>query len=343
MRAKYCLPDDFFQYKKKQTDSWAWKCMLRTREFVKQGMRWKLGNGHTILFWLDSWCHESPLVELLESDRSINDMTQVKVKEFITQEKLWDTAKLSQVLPHHLVKLVLAVPIPLTNMEDSFCWGSTGSGDFTTKSATWRAHENIKPDQEPWKFNWIWKLDVMPKIRIFLWQLCHNALPTRAALLHKGIYIDPVCPACLLDVEDIEHLFVGCHMVKKTWDLAVGNNWLSSQPLSHLLHSVRAGLHNLHMARDKDLTKVAILLWSMWKSRNALIFENEVPNPMGSLVRAKHIWAEWNLRTSVFNPSSTHLPPSPPTPKATTLIGWRSPPGGTSNSILTVPILLLGQ
>ena len=77
------------------------------------------------------------------------------MNEFITPEKVWDTAKLSQVLPQHLVKHVLAVPIPMTNMEDSFCWGFTGSGDFTTKSATWRAHDNIKPDQESWKFNWM--------------------------------------------------------------------------------------------------------------------------------------------------------------------------------------------
>ena len=169
MRAKYCLPNGFFQYKKKPTDSWAWKCMLCARDFVKRGIRWKLGNGQSISFWLDSWCHELPLIELLDPDREITALSQVKVQEFITQEKLWDIAKLSQVLPQHLVKLVLAVPIPLTNMNDSFCWGFTGSGDFTVKSATWRAHETIKPGQESWKFNWIWKLDVMPKIKTFLW------------------------------------------------------------------------------------------------------------------------------------------------------------------------------
>ena len=328
MRAKYCPPGEFFQYKKKQTDSWAWKCMLRARDFVKRGVRWKVGNGHTISFWFDNWCHELPLVEMIDPDRAVNNMSHVKVKEFITQDKVWDIAKLSQVLPQHLVKLVLAVPIPVTDMEDSFCWGFTGSGDFTIKSATWQAHENLKTVPESWKFKWIWTLDVMPKIRIFLWQLCHNALPTRAALLHKGIYIDPMCPACSLDVEDIDHLFVGCHMVKKTWDLAVSTKWLSSHPLSHFLPSVREGLHGLYSARDKDLTKVAILLWSLWKSRNALVFENEIPKPMGSLVRAKRIWTEWSLRTSVFNPIYPHLCPSPSTPKATKLIRWQSPPGG---------------
>ena len=132
----------------------------------------------------------------------------------------------------------------------------------------------------------------MPKIRIFLWQLCHNALPTRANLLRKGIYVDPICPAGLLEIENIDHLSVGCHMVKKTWDLAVSHNWLTSQPFPQSLPSVRKGLHNLYTSRTSSLTRVAILLWSIWKSRNAMVFDNDVSKSMGSLLRAKRSCAE---------------------------------------------------
>lgn len=88
MRAKYGRPTSFFQYKKKQANSWVWKCMLRTREFVKRSIQWKLGNGHTISFWLDNWCHGSSLVELLAPGPSAHDISQVKVGEFITFAKL---------------------------------------------------------------------------------------------------------------------------------------------------------------------------------------------------------------------------------------------------------------
>ena len=145
----------------------------------------------------------------------------------------------------------------------------------------------------------------MPKIRLFLWQLCHNVLPTRATLLQRGIYIDPVCPGCHSEIEDIDHLFMGCHMVKKTWDLAVSHQWISSQSLSLLGSSVKEGLHNLHQAHDQSVTRIAMLLWSIWKSRNAMIFDNDAPKPMGSLIRAKRNWAEWQLRMSVLSPHST--------------------------------------
>ena len=81
-------------------------------------------------------------------------------------------------------------------------------------------------------------------------------------------------------------------MVKKTWDLAVSHNWLTSQPIPQSLPSVREGLHSLYTSRTSSLTRVAIPLWSIWKSHNAMVFDNDVPKPMGSLLRAKRSWAK---------------------------------------------------
>jgi len=168
----------------------------------------------------------------------------------------------------------------------------------------------------------------MPKSKIFLQQFCHNALPSRANLLRKGIQVDPICPACLAEIEDIDHLFVGCPMVKKTWDLAVSHNWLLSFPFPHLPTSIREGLHDLYTKRSISLTRVVILLWSIWKICNTMIFNHDIPKPMDSLVRAKHNWAEWRLRTSGSHLCSLHPPSTPPFHKPTQLIGWRSPLGG---------------
>uniref|UniRef100_A0A7C9DFJ2 RNase H type-1 domain-containing protein n=1 Tax=Opuntia streptacantha TaxID=393608 RepID=A0A7C9DFJ2_OPUST len=108
----------------------------------------------------------------------------------------------------------------------------------------------------------------------------------------------------------------------------VSHQWISSQSLSLLGSSVKEGLHNLHQAHDQSVTRIAMLLWSIWKSRNAMIFDNEAPKPMGSLIRAKRTWAEWQLRMSVLNPHSTPPSHSSHNSEATRLIGWRSPPGG---------------
>jgi len=40
--------------------------------------------------------------------------------------------------------------IPLSNIEDSVCWGLHSSGKFTTRSATWLAHSTKPLSQPDW-------------------------------------------------------------------------------------------------------------------------------------------------------------------------------------------------
>jgi len=67
----------------------------------------------------------------------------------------------------------------------------------------------------------------MPKLKIFLWQLCHNALTTRTNLLTRGLNLDPLCPLCRhSDLESTSHLFTQCFFAKTTWDLAYQHKWI---------------------------------------------------------------------------------------------------------------------
>jgi len=152
MRAKYGPPEHFFALRSKRTDSWVWKCLLRIRPFLKQGMRWKIGNGSTINFWTDSWCSEDSLVSILYLDPLSVPEADIKVSAFITPDKQCDTPKLSNYIPNDIVKQIQGIPVPYTDVDDSFCWGYTGSGDFSIKSATWRAHGIIGRDQTAWQF-----------------------------------------------------------------------------------------------------------------------------------------------------------------------------------------------
>ena len=172
----------------------------------------------------------------------------------------------------------------------------------------------------------------MPKIKVFLWQLCHNSLPSRGTLLRRGIHLDPTCPACLNDIEDTDHIFLHCPKARQVWDLAAVHQWLPLFTFSSLTMSIRDHLHELACQKSPHLSRVVLLLWSIWKSRNALIFKNDTPNSMGTLLRAKRSWAEWKLRTSkslTFSSRSSqpyqynhHLP------KTIQFIRWQLPTGG---------------
>jgi len=94
-------------------------------------------------------------VSMLNLDPTTLPDIDSKVSEFISPEKQWDTTKLSQYLPNDVIQLVLSIPLPITDVTDSFCWGYSSSSDFYTKSTTWKAHDNISRDQPRWKYHWI--------------------------------------------------------------------------------------------------------------------------------------------------------------------------------------------
>uniref|UniRef100_A0A7C8ZND3 Reverse transcriptase zinc-binding domain-containing protein n=1 Tax=Opuntia streptacantha TaxID=393608 RepID=A0A7C8ZND3_OPUST len=66
----------------------------------------------------------------------------------------------------------------------------------------------------------------MPKIKIFLWQMCHNALPVRETLLRRGCHIDPQCPLCLTEIKTTDHLFGDCPQTIRPWNVAQLHNWI---------------------------------------------------------------------------------------------------------------------
>ena len=103
MQAKYHLDEHFFTINPKPLDSWVWRCILRYRKQFRKGLRWKVGNGLNINFWLDHWCTNVRLASLHNiTDFSLID-TSLKVSHFISLAKEWDIAKLVPLIdPKHL-------------------------------------------------------------------------------------------------------------------------------------------------------------------------------------------------------------------------------------------------
>jgi len=144
------------------------------------------------------------------SDISLID-TSLMVSQFITDAKEWDVMKPKELVDDVHLQLILATHIPSSTIPNSVCWGLSENGDFSTKTATWAAHELDIKNSSSWEYKWTWHLDLMPKLKVFLWQLYHASLPTRGTLLKRGLQIDPIYTLCNANIEDMEHLFLRCH------------------------------------------------------------------------------------------------------------------------------------
>jgi hypothetical protein len=63
----------------------------------------------------------------------------------------------------------------------------------------------------------LWSINLPGKVKIFLWRLARNSLPTRMNISRKRIDLDTRCPMCYRLNEDGGHLFLKCKSVKQVW------------------------------------------------------------------------------------------------------------------------------
>ncbi|KAL0298418.1 UNVERIFIED_CONTAM: hypothetical protein Sradi_6501600 [Sesamum radiatum] len=63
-----------------------------------------------------------------------------------------------------------------------------------------------------WKF--IWKANVPPKVRMFVWRACWDSLPPVANLARQGLRVGGDCPRCGLENEDVLHCLLRCHFTR---------------------------------------------------------------------------------------------------------------------------------
>lgn len=56
----------------------------------------------------------------------------------------------------------------------------------------------------------IGSIQAPPNIKILMWNICQNALPTYEYLFKRKLVNSPLCPICGTEPETIEHVFLFC-------------------------------------------------------------------------------------------------------------------------------------
>ena len=121
MSAKYSINENFFIAKSKQSNSWTWNCILKNRDQFRKGIQWKARDGTNLNFWLDNWCVNDSLANLLNITNSSLIDTSLKVSHFITGNKDWDVARLQALVDPVQLQLIITIRISFNLIPDSVC------------------------------------------------------------------------------------------------------------------------------------------------------------------------------------------------------------------------------
>ncbi|GKC95059.1 RNA-directed DNA polymerase, eukaryota, reverse transcriptase zinc-binding domain protein [Tanacetum coccineum] len=141
-----------------------------------------------------------------------------------------------------------------------------------------------------------WSRCVPIKVIVFIWRLRLDKLPTLMNMDRKGIDVDSLlCPVCREHVESVNHLFFSCGMARDLWVLLA--RWCDLDILE--LYNIAEWLlwiDDCQVSKKARLILegvVAMMMWSLWNFRNALIFLDSKPKKAiiwDSIVYQSFVW-----------------------------------------------------
>jgi hypothetical protein len=116
----------------------------------------------------------------------------------------------------------------------------------------------------------VWSLHVPPRIHTFLWLLSKDKLMTRDNLQKRNLNKPLDCVFCK-EHETIHHLFFDCVVAMNVWEKV--SDFFGLPFVSDYLLVARFWLANTKHAAQNTI--YSTVLWSIWKFRNALVFDNQ--------------------------------------------------------------------
>ncbi|XP_010667582.1 uncharacterized protein LOC104884596 [Beta vulgaris subsp. vulgaris] len=219
-----------------------------------------------------------------------------RVVEFITEDKEWNIPLLSSFLPWDICLKISKIFLPKKDVDDEVFWALSPDGNYSVKSGAQlliNQKIGLNPSVE---YLWLWKANLSPKIKKFLWKACNDGLPTKARLEQVHVFTPQQCEFCGCSLETASHLFFQCRFtIDILHQLEADYGW-PQIPSSAILGSFRANLQCCVDALGIPKTcQLAVVWWFVWFTRNKVIFSQEAFNVRQICILVHKFLAEWHV------------------------------------------------
>lgn len=201
LRDRYFRDGDFLRAQVGVNSSQTWKSIVWGRDLFKEGYRWKVGNGRHIYIKHDPWLIRKGLKNPIITPEGLE---WARVEDLIKEGQGWNEELIRGSFTPIDAEDILAIPIARGTSKDEIIWDMESKGHFTVKSAYHLAYsraskkEAFGSSNEHQRGAWrtILNLNVLPQIKIGIWKLLKNYIPSKPNLLRRGLDINPVCSLC---------------------------------------------------------------------------------------------------------------------------------------------------
>ncbi|XP_045802565.1 uncharacterized protein LOC123896188 [Trifolium pratense] len=123
-------------------------------------------------------------------------------------------------------------------------------------------------------------------------------LPTRARLIEKGVQIGANCLWCNEEAETTTHVLLQCIKSRETWrNLGMQYNidqvQLQNGNIEGIIFSILSNLSN------NEKCTFVVNLWSLWRSRNVAVWDNQLDRTVDIIHRGSCLLTEWRIARNV--------------------------------------------
>ncbi|KAF3946921.1 hypothetical protein CMV_026869 [Castanea mollissima] len=185
LREKYKIRNNWLTHSYSGHASPFWKSLLGIKHLFSKAACILLGNGDSIRIWSDPWIPDLPGFIPSPKVDANPDLALVVSQLLSSDHSRWDIPKLNYFFEEPVVDLIMKIPIPLYQTEDSWSWIVTNSGSFSVKSAYWLCRAAATPSNIDAIRGQIWKTKLHERHRMHLWRIAANVLPS------KEVWIPP--------------------------------------------------------------------------------------------------------------------------------------------------------
>lgn len=169
------------------------------------------------------------------------------------------------------------------------------------------------------------ELEATSKGKKFPMDLARNCLPMRTVLAGRGMQVPLVCLFCGDFDETPVHLFSDCSVAANCWRVLGIETVVSDSDATSVL-ATSFFFQVLDRLKGDDRLAWCMSLWSIWSSRNQLVWNNTKDSAATFLVHGNQLLAEWQAaHSSILRPAlSPPLHPAALSPSG----AWNKPPAG---------------
>lgn len=276
-KSRYFRSVDIMEAGLGNNPSFVWRSLIWGRELLKEGIKWRTGNGKLVRAscrnWFSDWAISAPS-SCRSPDRA--------VAYYIDHFGRWKEAEIRNDFVLHEAEEILRTPIEKDMEEDIRYWSFQPKGVYTVSSGYEKCAEmemlrgrvnfpTCSETKDRWWRN-LWMLEIPPKIKLFWWQLSWDILATESNLQKRHILPSAKCRLCEAQGADAIHAIFLCPFVRKIWSasgLLIPSNAVRDARTIDFLGNI------INANEGIEMEKIISWVWATWKKRCELVHSNQ--------------------------------------------------------------------